>query len=526
MKKSILLLFISLFFINFEGNSQNLTADSLALVAIYAQCDGANWNNSDNWLTAPIADWEGVKVSGNRVTELKFIGKGLKNSMPDDIYDLTGLVLFETREGSCEWTVNAEIQQLTNLKNCFINSQSTTIEDMSVFCPMPELKGIILSFVSGNINIPECLSTMGLTRLQLSNLNFQETPFPPAVANFSEMQILGFAGLGLEGEIPTEVCEMQNIASFNLNENNLSGTYPSCLLTESTLQVNIGNCGLSGVFPFEAIGSSLGIINMNGNEFTGDIGTFPNAPGTYGINMFNNKITGNFDANIFDKEWLLAVDITSNNISGLENWSGFGDRFDRLKVVNNKLNFDDLEQVDLASDVTFTYAPQKPLGKDSTYHLTIGENITLNCEAGGSLTEYQWYKDNEEIDGANEANLLLTDLQTSDVGTYICEATNEDFPDLILVTEEQILDITSSSNELLEKVPTCFPNPTSGLLEISEVVDIVAVQIFNSMGRQIELAKDFSDKRMILNLENHPTGAYFVSIITETNQLSLKVFKK
>jgi len=55
---------------NFEGNISDasglfdatfadsvVSADSLALVALYNSTDGPNWTDNTNWLTAPVSQW-------------------------------------------------------------------------------------------------------------------------------------------------------------------------------------------------------------------------------------------------------------------------------------------------------------------------------------------------------------------------------------------------------------------------------------------------------------------------------------
>ena len=48
--------------------------DSLALVALYDSTDGDNWDNNDGWLEAPVSEWHGVTVSGDRVVSLYLAG--------------------------------------------------------------------------------------------------------------------------------------------------------------------------------------------------------------------------------------------------------------------------------------------------------------------------------------------------------------------------------------------------------------------------------------------------------------------
>src|SRR5690606_29719620 len=73
-----------------------LVVDSLALVALFDQCNGPEWQNSANWLDGPLDTWYGVTVENNRVTILQLEGEwhtkfGLENTLPSQMGNLTDL---------------------------------------------------------------------------------------------------------------------------------------------------------------------------------------------------------------------------------------------------------------------------------------------------------------------------------------------------------------------------------------------------------------------------------------------------
>ncbi len=73
----------------------SLERDSLALLAIYDAMDGANWTGTirgwrrDN--TTKVKNWTGVVDGGNRIVRINLPNRGLKNEMPRDLADITGL---------------------------------------------------------------------------------------------------------------------------------------------------------------------------------------------------------------------------------------------------------------------------------------------------------------------------------------------------------------------------------------------------------------------------------------------------
>ena len=56
-----------------------------------------------------------------------------------------------------------------------------------------------------------------------------------------------------------------------------------------------------------------------------------------------------------------------------------------------------------------------------------GNGLNLMCEAsGGNPSEYTfvWLKDGEELDGEMSANLKIMSLKRTDLGEYVCRASN------------------------------------------------------------------------------------------------------
>ncbi|HCR49448.1 MAG TPA: hypothetical protein DIW24_07460, partial [Bacteroidetes bacterium] len=66
-------------------------ADSLALVNLYNNAGGTSWLRKANWLIGRVADWEGVTVSGDRVTGLALANNNLSGSIPPSFVNLNAL---------------------------------------------------------------------------------------------------------------------------------------------------------------------------------------------------------------------------------------------------------------------------------------------------------------------------------------------------------------------------------------------------------------------------------------------------
>ena len=69
--------------------------NSLALVALYESTDGDNWYNNDGWLKAPVAEWYGVTVSGDRVVGLDLGSNLLTGEIPPELGQLSSLEVLD-----------------------------------------------------------------------------------------------------------------------------------------------------------------------------------------------------------------------------------------------------------------------------------------------------------------------------------------------------------------------------------------------------------------------------------------------
>jgi hypothetical protein len=71
------------------------SSDSLALVALYNQCNGPNWTKKSNWLTGKVETWEGVTVEDGKVVGLNLAdgttSVGVTGSLPAELGGLASL---------------------------------------------------------------------------------------------------------------------------------------------------------------------------------------------------------------------------------------------------------------------------------------------------------------------------------------------------------------------------------------------------------------------------------------------------
>ena len=88
--------------------------DSLALVALYNATDGPNWSDNTNWLTTPVSQWNGVAVTGDRVTTLLLVFNRLTGAIPVELGNLTSLSVLSLPGNQLMGSIPPALGNLTN----------------------------------------------------------------------------------------------------------------------------------------------------------------------------------------------------------------------------------------------------------------------------------------------------------------------------------------------------------------------------------------------------------------------------
>jgi M6 family metalloprotease-like protein len=230
--------------------------DSLALVAIYNQCDGPNWAHNDNWIKGPLSTWYGVALDNNgRVTELGLYNLdepgneqfGLINKLPEEIGYLTELQILGTSNNQLSGELPIDLGKLIKLKT-----------------------------------------------LQFSNCNLAGN-IPHELGNLANLEFLDLSNNNLTGSIPLEICNLAKLNHLQLSSNQLSGSVP----------VQIGNL------------KKLNVIDLSTNKFSGSI---PKELGSVltleNLYMTNNELSGELPVQLFLLQNLKVLSLEENKLSG------------------------------------------------------------------------------------------------------------------------------------------------------------------------------------------------------------------
>ncbi|MCH8961562.1 MAG: RsmD family RNA methyltransferase [Bacteroidetes bacterium] len=100
--------------------------DSLALVALYNATDGPNWSDNSNWLTAPVPQWNGVTITGVRVTRLDLRSNRLTGSIPPELGNLANLEILFLNNNDLTGSIPVELGNLTNLSFLLLEANDLT----------------------------------------------------------------------------------------------------------------------------------------------------------------------------------------------------------------------------------------------------------------------------------------------------------------------------------------------------------------------------------------------------------------
>jgi hypothetical protein len=136
---------------------------------------------------------------------------------------------------------------------------------------------------------------------------------------------------------------------------------------------------------------------------------------------------------------------------------------EEFRIENNKLNFSELKKLKILIDgkrncwgggnsnakFKFTYAPQKPFGKDSIITKNVGDVVNLNFNnLVDNSNEYIWER-NGEIIPLSSSKTRTFKLTESTAGMYVCRATNSALPELTIKSKAQMLFVKKIGNNAI-----------------------------------------------------------------------------
>ncbi len=287
-------------------------ADSLALVELYQNFDGANWTKKTNWLLPGqgIGTWYGVTLNQGCVRILNLANNQLNGilydfNFPELIYlylngnQITGeipdfqnlpklrrLRLFNN-------PINGEITDFSNLPDLLefelgYNQLSGEIPD---FTNLPKLQKLVIdaNFITGVIpdfsNLPELTSlTIGYTQI---------TGGIPDFSNLPKLEVLSlYSNPNLIGEIP-DFSNLPELTSLTIAFTLITGGIPDFSNLPKLEVISLySNPNLIGEIPDFTNLSELRILELLINQLSGEIPDFSNLPNLVELWLDQNQLSG------------------------------------------------------------------------------------------------------------------------------------------------------------------------------------------------------------------------------------------
>ena len=221
-----------------------------ALHALYNATDGANWTNSDKWLSdAPLSDWHGIKTDDEgRITEIYLIGNNLEGEIPAELGRLSQLEGLYLARNELSGSIPPELGDLYNLEVLMLFDNDLTGAIPYQFSNLESLEVMHLSRNQLSGRIPTQLGNLeNLRRLHLT-VNELSGSIPASLGNLTNLRQLSIAANNLTGSIPAEIADLTELTHIYLWGNDLfASSFISNLDNITNLQwLDIGGNQLDG----------------------------------------------------------------------------------------------------------------------------------------------------------------------------------------------------------------------------------------------------------------------------------------
>ncbi len=168
MKKTFTLFLAVIILCIFKTNTvtaQVNTQDSLVLVALYNNTDGAHWHNHTNWLTtAPVSTWFGISLNQNRISIITLSFNNLNGSIPSEIENLTNLNYLGLAANNLSGNIPSGIGNCTHLVYLGLNNNQLSGSIPPELGNLTSLRSLYLSDNKLSGTIPSTLINLKLLR--------------------------------------------------------------------------------------------------------------------------------------------------------------------------------------------------------------------------------------------------------------------------------------------------------------------------------------------------------------------------
>ncbi|TYI85378.1 hypothetical protein E1A91_D05G437500v1, partial [Gossypium mustelinum] len=405
-------------------------------------------------------------------------GCDLQGKFPKNIFDLPNLNLLNLGDNQNLNLDPLKLNRSSNLEHLDLSSMSFSTEFIDSVDNLHALKYLDLSGNSFFQGISVSITNLSsLEYLDISGANIFGG-LPDSMGNLVSLKFLVLYYSNLLGPVPRSLGNLLQLTRLDLSQNQLSGQIPRSLgnllqLTHLDLSLN----QLSGQIP-RSLGNLLQLthLDLSQNQLSGQI---PRSLGKLSqlthldsqlthldlsqnqlkyLNLKNNKLQGPFPSSIFQLLNLTFLSLSSNNLSGVIEFSIFsnlpnlkhlGLSYNSLSLTSSTTSTANLTSLFLSS-CNLSEFPQFLKG------LTSLESLDLSYNGiEGKIPQWMQELGNDSLSYLNVSHNSLTELRRSKCFLISNNSFNGEVSSLICnVTSLQILDL--SHNNLSGTIPQCF----------------------------------------------------------------------
>ena len=287
---------------------------------------------------------------------------------------------------------------------------------------------------------------------------------------------------------------------------------------------------------------ALEIANFDGNQFGYIPDSLASCPNLKEITFSRNRLQ-NIASWIGKAVWederldLDVLDVSSNNIHDLNIYvrNMLHDTDVEVYLYDNFLSFEDFDEYyyfgyPLGSEVYLL--PQNNYSDTLTIYKLPGEYVYMSGELLNSTlysnTTYQWYLNGEPLTMPS-SGFLSFPMEEEMIGTYICEARNDLFPDWVLWRAPIYLNLTEPigiAGNAMESQVKLYPNPADDYVFVERPPSLkgTTVILYDTKGRVMGHEK--LNRKTKLDLNGLPKGLYIAEIKSGEGTIIEKILKK
>ena len=297
----------------------DVSSELKILQDIYSATNGNGWSNKGGWDTSTdyCNSFYGVECDGaGRVTSLDLSNNNLMGVVPQSVFQLQFLRKLVLSGNPIKLTLEG-IGFAGKLIELSLDGTNT--DSLQGLRDSVNLQ--ILNVADNNLrgNIPDDIyRTTTLKRINLGHNSFSGQ-LNDLIEGLKSLESLVLYHNQFTGRIPAAIGDLVNLEVLNLAENNFEGTIPDELNELTNLNfLSLQREG--GIFGDSDVGVNQGKSSLQGVGLSGPLPSFDKLTKItklfLGVNGFTGSIPYNFLGGVQNKASQIAVDLTSNTLTG------------------------------------------------------------------------------------------------------------------------------------------------------------------------------------------------------------------